>query len=78
MFLIDAIKPKVKELKSLLFLARLFRGVKLVAYKINKVIFLSTVGLLAATKLYSKETRKYNTTLYPNFYTMSQNIYTKL
>ena len=62
MFLIDAIKPKVeKKFKTCKkFFARLFRGGESEAFKIKLGLFLFALGLLVATKLYSKtkETRK--------------------
>ena len=67
MFLIDAIKPKAeKKLKTiLLFFARLFRGGESEAYKIKQFFFFA-LGLLAAKKLYSKETRKHEKNCLPN------------
>jgi len=45
-----------KKLKTCLFGARLFRRVELEAYKINPVMFLFALGLLAAAKKNIKET----------------------
>ena len=60
MFLIDAIKPiKEKKFKHFSkFFMRLFRGGELRADKIKPVLFLYTVGLLAATKTLHKTKEK--------------------
>jgi hypothetical protein len=58
MFLIDATKTySRKEIQNLCyFFTRLFRGGELRAYKIKPVLFYA-VGLLAATKYYTKKRR---------------------
>ena len=59
MFLIDTIKPKVEINKKLvLIFVRLFKGGELKSYKIKPVLFLFTLGLLAATKKIFKRNNK--------------------
>ena len=57
MFLIDAIKPNVEKKFNACISTRLFRGGKLGEYKKKYVLFLFVLGLVAAKKHYSKETR---------------------
>ena len=71
MFLLDAIKPKVKKKEFFfLFFARLFRGGKFEAYKIKPVLFLFDLGLLAVTKTLIKIEKiiYFNCLIYPHLH----------
>ena len=60
MFLMDKLKHNVENKLELVFIfMRLFRGGESQAYKIKPVLFLFVLCLMAATKLYSKQTRKF-------------------
>ena len=50
MILIAAIKPIVKRNSKIVIFTRLFREGELRAYKVNPVLFLYALGLLAVTK----------------------------
>ena len=60
MFLIDAIKPNVEKKFKTCFFMPLFRGGKLVVYKIKPVLFLLVLGLLAETKTLFKRNKNIN------------------
>ena len=57
MFLIDAIKSNIEMKFNACISTRLFRGGKSGEYKIKVILFLFVLGLEAAKKHYSKETR---------------------